>query len=153
MKPSVERLMRDTYLAVVQNSVGTWMFREFYVRMDGKKVDAMGDGRRSCAFFVSSILTIFGLIERIHATVDVTVEDLKKSGWRQVKEPKPGDVLVWEKQEIGGNTNRHIGFYVSGGLAISNSYSHGVPTEHHWTYGGTRMVETIFRKSFSKSGA
>jgi len=42
-----------------------------------------------CAFFVSSILLMFGLIKKNHATVKNTLADMQKSGWQKIKKPRP----------------------------------------------------------------
>ena len=33
----VQRLLEESYLAMIKNSAGTKMFRNFYVEIDGKK--------------------------------------------------------------------------------------------------------------------
>ena len=129
----------DTYCAVVQNSVGSRMFRNFYAKVDGKKTDIMKNGELSCAFFASFLLYLFRLIKEPHATVDGTIKDLRASGWKGVKKPKLGSVLIWEAQK----GNRHIGFYMGGTKAVSNSTKLGYPAKHHWTFGSARKVELI----------
>lgn len=137
----------DTYLAVIKNSVGSKMFRNFYVKSGGKKTDIMRAGLYSCAFYVSSVLALFKFIKEVHGTVDSTVKELKEHGWRKTKTPKPGSVLVWEAVDFGGgDIHRHIGFYIGGGVAISNNYKLGSPARHNWQFGGKRKVEAIFWK-------
>ena len=146
MKPeNVKRQLLGTYLAVVRNSVGARTFRNFFADVNGKHTDVMQDGRRSCAFFVSFILTGFGLAKRIHGTVDATIRDLLESGWVVVNQPAHGDVLVWEEKEVAGHWNKHIGFYIGADTAVSNDSKSGVPKKHHWTNKGKRKVEKIFR--------
>ena len=146
--PKVEPLHFKTYIAVIENSVGSTMFRNFYAVINGEKKDVMEDGNLSCAFFVSSVLTIFDFIERIHATVFGTVKDLEKSGWQKIKEPKTGAVLVWEEKiNTKGESHKHIGFYIGENMAISNDSKTGQPKKHHFTFEETeesRIVEAIY---------
>ncbi len=135
-KPKI--LFFDTYLAVINNSVGANMFRNFYMEVDGKKFDATKNGIVSCAFFVSNLLNMFkalGLIDGPHATVKSTVADMLKNGWKEIFEPRSGAVLVWEEKESHGGRNKHIGFYVGNDLAVSNDADGGSPDFHHWTFG------------------
>lgn len=146
-KQKIERLVFETYLAVIKNSIGCNMFRNFFAKIDGQKVDIMRGGELSCAFFASSILTLAKYIKEIHGTVDSTVKDLTDSGWQEIKEPRLGCVLVWEKANFGGtDARRHIGFYVGDDKAISNDYRSRSPAEHHWTYDGQRKIELILWK-------
>ncbi|MGC9048854.1 MAG: hypothetical protein ACP5IX_01395 [Patescibacteria group bacterium] len=137
-------LTGKTYLAMLKNSVGSKLFRKFYVKTRRKKVDILNNGKLSCAFYVSSILYLFKLIKNIHFTVDSTVKDLQKSGWEVVKKPKVGSVIVWEKMDFGdGDIHKHIGFYIGDGKAISNSSKFGYPVKHSWPFRPKRKVEII----------
>jgi hypothetical protein len=93
-KIKVTPLVLETYLAVIKNSVGSKMFRNFYAEVNGKPTDIMKNGDVSCAFFASSILVLFKLIKETHGTVDSTINDLKESGWLEIKKPKAGSVLI-----------------------------------------------------------
>ena len=143
-------LAYKTYLTIINDSVGTKMFRHFYAKLKGRELDIMRNGELSCAFYVSSILTIFKLIKEPHGTVSSTVKDLIESGWQKVKRPRAGSVLVWAKIDFGpGDAHKHIGFYIGGSKAISNSYKTGTPVIHHWTFGvrdkkPRRRIEAIF---------
>lgn len=147
-KPKIKINFIKTYLAVIKNSVGSRMFRNFFMELDGEKIDATRDGVVSCAFFVSNVLHMFPamkLIKEPHLTVSATIKDLKASGWQEIAAPRIGAVLVWEPKMIAGSMNTHIGFYIGDNKAISNFYETGVPDEHHWTYGMMpgRKVEMI----------
>ncbi len=120
-----------SYLQMIRNAVGSHMFRNFYVLRDDKVFDAVQNGGRSCALFVSSILVIFKKIGSFHNTVYSTVKDLKDSGWEEVKDLKPGDVIVWEAQERETGDYAHIGFHIGNGKAISTSDDSGTPVVHH----------------------
>jgi len=132
-KSSVVVLLKESYLAVIRNAVGTQMFRTFYALVDGKKRDIMRRGDLSCAFFVSFILTGFSLIKSMHGTVDGTVKDLESSGWTRIKTPKKGCIIVWEPLiDEKGESHKHIGFYIGADKAISNSSIKKSPRVHSY---------------------
>lgn len=142
---SIKPLLFDTYLAVVKNSIRSHLFHNYFANVNGKKIDVLQDGTLSCAFFVSSILSMFNLIEKFHATVESTQQDLKKSRWVKIEKPKPGAVIVWEAVDFGeGQMHKHIGFYIGKNKAISNSDKEKHPVEHDWLFEGKRKVETIY---------
>ncbi len=154
-KQKIIPLIFDTYIAVIKNSIGSKLFRNFYAKVDGKKLDIMNNGELSCAFYVSSILVLFSFIKKVHGTVDSTVKDLQQSGWRVIKKPKIGSIIVWEKMDFKkGDSHKHIGFYIGNNQAISNSYKLGYPIKHHLTFNNKRKVELILwnqrNKKFSE---
>lgn len=139
-------------LVIVENSIkggNNYLFRNLYADVDGKEVDILENGSNSCAVFVCLILLCLELIKRPHATVYATEKDLLASGWNEIKELKPGAILVWEKRdgtmlEDQKIPKEHIGFYVGNDEAISNSSkATGFPWKHHVTYDDTRKVEKI----------
>ncbi len=143
----------ETYLAMVRGSIRSRIFQHFYATIDGRKSDLVKNGRLSCAFFVSTILHHFGWIHEPHLTVDGTVRDLQRSGWRSVRTVRAGDILIWEPIiERDGLEHRHIGFALGGDRAISNSSKRGVPVIHHMTFGTrnghpTRRLLERYRRS------
>jgi hypothetical protein len=144
-KQKVVPLTYETYLSVIKNSVGSKSFQNYYAEINNKKKDIMKKGELSCAFFVSSILTMFGFLKEVHGTVDSTVSKLTKNGWKEIKKPKPGAVLIWEKVSYGyNNEHKHIGFYIRKNTAVSNNYKLGYPVEHDWRFKGKRKVNHIF---------
>lgn len=140
----VKPLLFDSYLAAVRNSVGTRMFRNFYARINRKKEDVTIDGIRSCAFFVSTILTMFGLTKSVHLTLAKVIKDMEESGWYKIKKPRVGAVLIWEREKMSGKWFGHVGFYVGGDMAISNSTSVRTPQRHHWTFDNKRGIKAIY---------
>ncbi len=146
-QPSIKFLLRDSYLAVIKNSVGTRMYRNFYALVDGVKTDVGRDGQLSCAYFVSSVLAALALIKKSHATVGSTIKDLQESGWHEIpgeSEPPVGSVIVWKKVDFGGGEmHGHIGFYIGHDTAISNSEKTGCPIEHPWR-SAKHDIEYIF---------
>ena len=113
-------------------------FKKLYVKQGNKRKDIMKNGELSCAYFVSSILTLFKLIDRPHRTVDGTTKVLEKYGWKKVRKAKEGCILVWEEKNFGKECHKHIGFYIGKDRAISNSSKKKVPAKHHWTFGTTK---------------
>lgn len=141
------RLYFKSYMQLIRNSVGSNMFRNFYVKTDSQgEFDAFGDGDNSCAFYVSSVLVIFGKIGHVHGLISSVVEDLKKSGWREVSELQSGDVVVWEAQEFADGPHGHIGFYLGDNRAISTSVRAKTPVEHDVNFGeAKRKITQVFR--------
>lgn len=149
---TIKPLRFETYIALIQNSLGTTMFRNVYALVNGKKKDILEDGELSCAYYVSSILRIHGLIGQIHTTVAGTIKDLEKSGWKHAKKPSLGSVLVWEPGAE-SNGHGHIGFYLGNDVAVSNSSKKGLITKHHATYGNStsgpkRPIVAIYTYKF-----
>ncbi|HSX35305.1 MAG TPA: hypothetical protein VLH84_00020 [Patescibacteria group bacterium] len=135
-------------MQLIRNSVGTNTYRNFYVRTEGQgEFDSLRDGVDSCAFFVSAVLVLFRKLEGVHGTVARTVQDLERSGWVEVSEPTPGDVLVWEAGPPSSeNPKEHIGFYIDEGKAISNSSTKRTPIEHDIHFGDeNRKITKILR--------
>jgi len=143
-KQDVIPLIFDTYLGIIRNSVGSKLFCNFYAKINGKKTDIMCNGELSCAFYVSSVLALFKFIGEVHRTVDSTIKDLKASGYKRIIKPKVGSILVWEKVDFGNNNiHKHIGFFIGGGKAVSNSYKLGHPVVHNWNFNNKRKVDMI----------
>jgi hypothetical protein len=136
-----------TYLKMLGNAEETKMFQTFYVSTPEQgEFDALGGGYNSCAFFVSSVLVIFDKIRGIHGTVNSTIKDLQESGWQEVKQPKPGDVLVWEPKEFSEGPTKHIGFYLGHSRAVSTSIKTNAVVVHEFNFGEqNRKVEQIYR--------
>lgn len=123
------------------------MFRSFFVEQDGKKFDALENGVLSGAFFVSSVLKIFDLIKNAHGTVESTIKDLEESEWKNIKKPRIGSAIVWEKMDFDGDEHMHIGFYAGDNSAISHNYKKGYPTRHDWQFDGQRKITAIYWKN------
>ncbi|OGM96252.1 MAG: hypothetical protein A3B86_03880 [Candidatus Yanofskybacteria bacterium RIFCSPHIGHO2_02_FULL_38_22b] len=141
-------------LAIVENSVkgDNYLFRNLYADENGKEIDVFENGGTSCCGHVSWILLALELIKHPHAAVHGTIKDLQASGWYEIKEPRPGAIIVWEGvvankglQGEKGVKLSHMGFYVGDNMAISNdSKSSGFPHKHHYTYNNTRKIEKIY---------
>ena len=125
------------------------MFRHFWADFDNQERDTMEDGWKSCAFFVTSLLTMFGALDRPHSTVKSSIEALEKYGWQKVTEPKPGDVLIWEdtKPTPDDEAVPHVGFYIGQEQAVSTSWQQKTPIKHDWLFRDftERAVTVIYR--------
>ena len=121
-KPQLD-LFRS-YVAAIENSVGTNMFRSLYYRIDGTPLDVLDNGDLSCAVYVTSILYLFDLIGERHTTVSETIKDIEASGWYTIPMPRTGALMHWDykiKNDGTRGTNRHVGFYIDESAAISSS--------------------------------
>ncbi len=135
-KPVLELL--PSYLAAIENSVGSNLFRKLYFSIDGKVIDVLDDGDLSCAVFVSSILYLFNVITERHTTVKSTIEDIQKSGWYEIKKPKAGAIIHWgfkKKDDGTQGKHHHLGFFIDTENAVSNSSDTRVIARNHPTYG------------------
>ncbi len=143
----VKIMIFSSYMATVENSVGTGMFRNLYAMVDKKTKDITENGNLSCAYYVSSVLFIFKLISGIHATVEGTEKDIINNGWEKVEQPQKGNILIWEEKIKGKDKkpHKHIGFFIEDNWAISNNDEKGLPVKHHYTYNQTRKIEAIYR--------
>ena len=152
-EPKPERLYHRTYLQLLKNSVGTTMFRNFYVRTpEMGEFDALDNGSNSCAFYVSGVLVIFKKLEAVHGTIASTIQDLNKSGWQKVPheaDMQPGDVLVWEARKFPDGTYGHIGFALEDGQAVSTSWTEGKVVTHDLHFGdANRAITQIYRTNW-----
>ena len=148
-KQKIQLLLKDSYLKMIKNSVGSLVFKTRYGKINDVKKDLLKSGnyRICCGFFVSSILLIFKLIKEPHLTVNGVEADLEKSNWKKIIKPKIGSILIWEKGkngEFGNNPTRHIGFYIGKNKAISTHHKTGKPFIHNYKFGKhNRKIEKI----------
>jgi len=127
---------------LIQNSLNSKFFRSIYFDINGKSKDILENGNLSCAFYVSIILKILGLISEIHTTVKSTILDLEKSGWQKTKKPFFGAVIVWEPTLK--NKHYHIGFCLNSKKAVSNSSKKRGPIIHNINY-QKRKIKAIYK--------
>jgi hypothetical protein len=129
--------------ALIQNSLGSKFFRSIYFNVSGKPKDILENGNLSCAFYVSVILKILGLISEIHTTVKSIISDLEKSGWQKTKKPAFGAVIVWEPAPP-KSKHYHIGFCLNSKKAVSNSSKKRCPIIHDINY-QNRKIKAIYK--------
>lgn len=118
---NLERLVNKNLLYTIHAAVGSELFKHIYVRdkRDGREFDALDDGSGACAYTVSGILALHGLIDHPHATVATTIKHMQEAGWVLTTKPKPGDVVQWPAH----GDHMHMAFYVGDDMAIGNSTS------------------------------
>lgn len=144
----VEPLFFENYIMFIRSSINSEIFQKFYCSVNGKKTEVLDNGRLSCAVFVTFILKLFSLVSDIQITVHRAMDDMIKSGWHEIREPRVGAVIVWaEKQsekdaesDIQASVHKHIGFYIGNGQAVSNSSLAQSPALHAWDF---RPVHSI----------
>lgn len=138
-------LPKDTYLSMIKNSIGTKMFVSSYFQTEKGKEDLLNNGEFSCAYFVSAVLKIFDWIEKPHTTVDSTERDMINCGWEKIPTTniKEGSIIIWKAIMIEGTYNRHIGFYIGNGKAVSASYKLKRIVSHDIA-GGEREIEAVY---------
>lgn len=152
---NIEKLQKETYLKMIENSVGSRLFNSAFVRFkdSGETKDICNDGEYSCAFFASGVLQLVKMIDGASATVNSLSKKLQESSvWRQVDDINPGDVIFWEEIIFSdGSKNKHVGFALNNKEAISTDYKKKEVTKHHITFGenkdGTpkRKIASIYR--------
>ncbi len=113
---------------LIRNSIGSKFFKSVYFNVGGEIKDILKKGDLSCAFYVSTVLKIIGLISNIHATVLGTIKDLESSGWYQIKNPKKFAVVVWDSDKK--HKHLHIGICINKNLAVDNSSKLKSPQIH-----------------------
>lgn len=135
-------LQKKTFIEAIKNSVGSKQYRSFFIEENGEDKDILNDGKNSCAYYVSSLLKEFNLINEIHTTVKGLIDDLGEK-WQEISvlDIQEGDILIWETDGILG----HIGFAINKEEAISNSTEKGVPHKHTQDFGASRIVSKAFR--------
>ena len=90
--PKIKILKKDTYLALIKNSVNSCAFKDVYGEINNKKKNLTKNGDLSCAYFVSSVLKIFDLIGSLHLTVSGVIKDIEKYGWKKIAKSK---IKLW----------------------------------------------------------
>lgn len=149
-------MRKENFLLSVRNSIGSQMFRTY---LDKEGNDVLHNGDLSCAYFISSIMLIHGLIDRPHFTVSGTLFAMKNAGWEKIKTLKVGSIVVWGSVRQNGSNHKHLGVYIGDQQAISNRSSLGMPGEHALHYSGldkdgkkkkARILEIYWHSAFDK---
>jgi hypothetical protein len=148
--PDVDVLKKETYIKMIENSVGSNMFNSVYVKnKDSSGVtDVLENGKYSCAYYVSSLLFLLGLIDRPHALVSTVKTVISTSGdWEVADKAEAGDVVFWNKVTFeDGTENAHVGFALNNQEAVSTSSTQKTVVKHSISLQG---VDVVFRrKSF-----
>jgi len=138
---------RKTLLKLIENSLGTKLFRNNYFFIDGKSKDVLKNGDLSCAFYVSSILYLLKLIKDIHTTVLGTIRDMEENGWYNIEKLKKGSVVLWDKDKT---EHYHLGFYWDKNKAVSNVSLKKSPNFHSLNYKGRKILAFYYHKELIK---
>jgi hypothetical protein len=157
-QPIVVPLLKESYLAMIRNAAKgeNHLFRNFFITMDGKQMDALANGALGCGVLVSSVLYLQNSvldalkqphwISFVHASVASTEHDMTRNGWYPIDDLRDGAVITWEARQgqyvpVIGDMHLHMGFSIGNERAVSNgSNSTLMPEEHHITYDGTRRI-------------
>jgi len=134
---------KRTLFSLIKNSIGIKFFRNNYFFIEGKSNDVLKNGELSCAFYVTTILKILGLIKDIHVTVDSTLKDMIKSGWYKIEKPKKGAIVLWDKNE---NGHYHLGFYYGNKIVVSNNTFKKYPVCHRLDNRHRKVLSFYFHK-------
>lgn len=136
---------KKSLFALIKNSLGSRFFRSLYF-FDGKKsINILKNGKLSCAFYISVILRILGLIKEPHATVDGLIKDMENSGWQKTNKIQKGVVLVWEQK----NGHKHVGFYIGGKKAVSNDSQKKFPIIHSVNYQKRKIIAMYYNEKLA----
>lgn len=152
-KPEI--LRRETFVKMVENSIGTRLFNSIIAKKGEEIVDILGDGDLSCATFVSNILYLNHLLDNQRVVVGSLEKDLSASpNFEEISPenylPKTGDVILWSKIiGVDGIAHRHFGFALSDEEAVSTTgISHSAIRHPLYKKPDTdidRPIERIFR--------
>lgn len=148
-----ELMLFRSYLATIRNSVGARIFRNIYYRYESGRVkEELENGNLSCAYFVSSTLHHFGLLEEFYLSVTETADAMKKNGWKIIEKPVSGSVIVWDKKYFRHSRkwHGHIGFYIGRGRAISTSSWRGYPVVHSVKSWRRKIVEILWHEKLEQ---
>lgn len=142
------KLNYKNYLTTIKALPDSQLFRHLYVKDEnGREFDAARDGDVSCALVVSSVLCLFGWIDKTHATVASTVKAMLACGWRVTDAPKPGDVVHYSAENT---SNEHVGFFIGAGEVISNVSAKHAPGEHHLRMSDGRLPSEYYTREYNE---
>jgi hypothetical protein len=149
----INQALYKSYVAAIKNSIGTRAFRQLYMydKDADRVVEVLQNGNLSCAYFVSSTLHHFGLLDNFRVNVEETATAMKAQGWQTIKKPVPGSVIVWNKMYFKKSKKRHghIGFFVGPHRAISTSSHLGYPVIHNLRPNGRKIIEILWHPRLS----
>lgn len=110
-KPQMTPLYFETFVRAAENASGTGLFRSLIVRNEaGKEIDVLQDGEYSCAYFVSSLLSLAKLLPQPVATVDSLERRLVEAGWekRDADGMLAGDIIIWARETFSDGTSNRL---------------------------------------------
>jgi hypothetical protein len=127
----------------LESSIGKTFWQRWYIHYEKEESirDVVGGGNLSCAFFVSSLLTLLSLLKKpqVHTFVSTLIESIEESGWEKTHTPLPLSIVYWgEKKGESGKMHQHIGFILNEKTAVSMQSTTGTPQKHTVDYDGSR---------------
>lgn len=143
MKP----LFFKSYIELIKNSENSTLFKSFYWEKDDWTVfDILDDWDLSCAFYVSSILKIFNLVNDVHLTVNSTIKDMFDNWWKETEvwNLPIWSVILWNEREFDDWVHTHVWFYLWDWFAISNDLITKQIKKHSYNYDSTRNISKVF---------
>lgn len=144
----LRRLQYKNYISMLNALPQVELFRHLYVVDEsGNEFDAVDDGDLSCAVVVSSILCLFGWIDRPHATVASTIKALVENGWRATETPKSGDIVHYSASEAG---HEHVGFFMGNDIVISNIAKLRTPGKHELMMSDGRLPIGYYTRNYEE---
>ncbi len=153
--PNIEILRFETFLKAIENSVGTTTFNSLMVKHkdSGTISDILNNGEFSCAFFVSSLLTMFQILDKPNATVKSLEERIQNSAeWEEVDivDTMPGDVVFYAKVKYEDDSSHaHVGFVINTSEAVSTSFADRCVKRHQLK---NRPITSIYRFKWGNTG-
>lgn len=152
-KPEI--LRRETFIKMVENSVGTRLFNSIIAKRGEETIDILADGDLSCATFVSNILYLNHFLDNQRVVVGSLEKDLaSSSNFKEISPenylPETGDVILWGVI-VGqdGVAHKHFGFALNNEEAVSTTgISHSAIRHPLYKKPDTdidRSIERIFR--------
>lgn len=155
-----------SYIDAIKWSIGSQMYRNFWINKWWKDIDICQNGNLSCAYYVSNLLKQFNIIDSWSANTQATINKLINK-WRYEISPEtdsdkiPVGSILTRKWGFGDDWfHDHIWFYVWNEITISSdSYQEDrsgldfaepqyCPISHHYTYKWTREITKIYTYDF-----
>lgn len=141
---------KQTLIGIINNSVGSNLFRSAFFDDDkGQLVDILDDWDLSCAYFVSCILNIVGIIHSVHCTVNWTLKAMESNGWvklefTSIEQIPVGSIILRENNFGKDGSHDHIWFYIWQGQAVSNCSSKRAICKHPADYSWDSQIIAIY---------
>jgi len=147
---------------LIEGSIGSPMFRHLPANMpSGTVADLVGGGTLSCAYYVSSMLVLAGLLEgKPHATVAGLEKAIRATcgtvddGWLDITGRNVrivGTVIFWGPAiQADGKPHRHVGFDWFNEKRVSHSDNPSLlcPVVHERMIGNPpRVIDAVYTHS------
>jgi hypothetical protein len=150
-------LTRESYLAAIENCIGSAEYQTLYMQVNGVAKDVLDAGELACAWSLSSILHRFALLDEPQVNVPRLLQCMGNHNWYQIQKPRDGAVIVWDSRL--GRKSRvhhyHIGFAKGNGLhkpfeAISAYDKTHVMTRHPYRLDGRVVIHRLWHNALNE---